>query len=35
VQSHHNHAQGEKIGIRFDLEHLAVFPRREKGAIAE
>jgi iron(III) transport system ATP-binding protein len=26
VQSHHNHAQGEKIGIRFDLEHLAVFP---------
>jgi iron(III) transport system ATP-binding protein len=29
VQSHHNHALGERIGIRLDLEHLAVFPRRE------
>jgi iron(III) transport system ATP-binding protein len=28
VQSHHNHAPGEQIGIRIDLEHLAVFPRR-------
>ncbi len=28
VQSHHNHSLGEKIGIRLDLEHLAVFPRR-------
>jgi iron(III) transport system ATP-binding protein len=28
VQSHHNHALGEKIGIRLDLEHLAVFPRK-------
>ncbi len=28
VQSHHNHSLGEKIGIRLDLEHLAVFPRK-------
>ena len=28
VQSHHNHALGEKIGIRLDLKHLAVFPQR-------
>ncbi len=27
VQSHHDHSLGEKIGIRLDLEHLAVFPR--------
>jgi iron(III) transport system ATP-binding protein len=26
VQSHHNHALGEKIGITLDLKHLAVFP---------
>jgi len=26
VPSHHNHAVGEKIGIRFKLEHLVVFP---------
>ena len=35
VQSHHNHALGEKIGIRLDLEHLAVFPRHEKAAGAD
>lgn len=29
VQSHHSHSLGEKIGIQLDLEHLAVFPRRE------
>lgn len=29
VQSHHNHAIGEMIGVRLDLEHLAVYPRRE------
>ncbi len=28
VQSHHKHALGEKIGVRLDLEHLAVFPAR-------
>jgi iron(III) transport system ATP-binding protein len=26
VQSHHNHAPGEHIGIRLDLEHLVAFP---------
>jgi iron(III) transport system ATP-binding protein len=26
VQSHHNHAVGEAIGIRTDLEHLVAFP---------
>jgi len=26
VQSHHNHAPGEMIGIRPDLEHLVAFP---------
>jgi iron(III) transport system ATP-binding protein len=26
VQSHHNHALGESIGIRTDLEHLVAFP---------
>ncbi|MGM0594319.1 MAG: ABC transporter ATP-binding protein [Pseudomonadota bacterium] len=26
VQSHHSHALGEKIGIRLDLKHMAVFP---------
>jgi iron(III) transport system ATP-binding protein len=31
VQSHHNHALGEKIGIRLDLEHLAVFPLKGSG----
>ncbi len=27
VPSHHNHAIGEKIGIRLELEHLVAFPR--------
>ncbi|MEA3276341.1 MAG: ABC transporter ATP-binding protein [Pseudomonadota bacterium] len=26
VQSHHNHAPGEMIGIRLEMEHLVVFP---------
>jgi iron(III) transport system ATP-binding protein len=26
VQSHHDHAPGERIGIRLDLEHLVAFP---------
>ena len=25
--SHHNHAIGEQIGIRLDLDHLVLFPR--------
>lgn len=28
VQSHHDHKVGEKLGIRLDAEHLAVFPRQ-------
>jgi iron(III) transport system ATP-binding protein len=27
VPSHHNHAIGEKIGIRLEIDHLVVFPR--------
>ncbi len=27
VPSHHNHAIGEKIGIRLEMDHLVVFPR--------
>lgn len=30
VQSHHNHALGEKVGIRLDLKHLAVFPDQRR-----
>jgi len=26
VQSHHNHAIGEQIGIRLDVQHLVMFP---------
>jgi len=26
VQSHHNHAVGERIGIRMEMDHLTVFP---------
>lgn len=29
IPSHHNHAVGEKIGIKFDIDHVIVFPRRE------
>lgn len=29
VQSHHHHALGEKVGVRLDLEHLAVFPLQQ------
>ncbi len=28
VPSHHNHAIGEKIGIRLELDHLVAFPRQ-------
>jgi iron(III) transport system ATP-binding protein len=27
--SHHDHAIGERVGLRPDVDHLAVFPRRE------
>lgn len=27
VPSHHNHAYGEKIGIRIEIEHVVIFPR--------
>jgi iron(III) transport system ATP-binding protein len=27
VPSHHNHAVGERIGIRMDVEHVVSFPR--------
>ncbi len=27
VPSHHNHAIGEKIGIRLELDHVVAFPR--------
>jgi iron(III) transport system ATP-binding protein len=29
VPSHHNHAIGEKIGIRLEVDHLVAFPRGE------
>jgi iron(III) transport system ATP-binding protein len=32
VQSHHNHALGERIGVRLDLKHLAVFPSNRSMA---
>ncbi len=28
VPSHHNHAIGEKIGIRLEIDHMVVFPRQ-------
>ncbi len=31
VPSHHNHAYGEKIGIRLEADHVVVFPRAESG----
>ena len=30
--SHHNHAIGEQIGIRLDLDHLVLFPRTLSAA---
>lgn len=34
VPSHHNHAIGEKIGIRLELDHLVAFPRDSVAALA-
>ncbi len=32
VPSHHNHPVNQAIGIRMDIEHLVVFPRRQQVA---
>ncbi len=32
VPSHHNHALGEKIGIRLELDHLVAYPREAASA---
>ena len=32
VPSHHNHALGESIGIRLEIDHLIAFPREMAGA---
>jgi iron(III) transport system ATP-binding protein len=34
VPSHHNHAIGEHIGIRFDADHVVTFPARERAGAA-
>lgn len=34
VPSHHNHAIGERIGIRFAAEHVVTFPAGEQGEAA-
>lgn len=31
VPSHHNHVLGETIGIRLDMDHLIVFPKKQPG----
>ena len=32
VPSHHDHAIGEHIGIRLDVDHVVAFPPREEAA---
>ena len=32
VSSHHNHAIGEAIGIRLDVDHVVAFAERHQGA---
>jgi iron(III) transport system ATP-binding protein len=32
VPSHHNHAIGERIGIKLDVDHVIAFPRGEMGS---
>jgi iron(III) transport system ATP-binding protein len=32
VPSHHDHAVGEKIGIRLDADHVITFPADERNA---
>ncbi|MGZ5151429.1 MAG: ABC transporter ATP-binding protein, partial [Burkholderiales bacterium] len=33
VPSHHNHAVGEKIGIRLEIDHVVAFPRTTTSAL--
>src|SRR5262245_9052258 len=33
VPSHHNHALGERIGIRLDVDHVVAFPPTERGTM--
>jgi iron(III) transport system ATP-binding protein len=33
VPSHHNHAVGEKIGIRLEIDHVVAFPRTTPSAL--
>jgi len=33
VPSHHNHAVGETIGIRLEIDHVVAFPRSESAAL--
>lgn len=35
VPSHHDHAIGEKIGIRLGADHVVTFPREKKSAVAD
>jgi iron(III) transport system ATP-binding protein len=36
VPSHHNHALGEKIGIRLDVDHVVAFrPEKSEGEKSE
>jgi iron(III) transport system ATP-binding protein len=35
VPSHHNHAIGEKIGIRLEIDHLVAFPRNAPARAAD
>jgi iron(III) transport system ATP-binding protein len=32
VPSHHNHAIGERIGIRVEIDHLVAFPQAAHAA---
>ena len=34
VPSHHDHAVGERIGIRLDADHVVTFPTDESAATA-
>jgi iron(III) transport system ATP-binding protein len=34
VPSHHNHALGERIGIRLDVDHVVAFPPEHRDAPA-
>jgi len=34
VPSHHNHAIGEKIGIRLEVDHVVAFPREDRPGVS-